>query len=319
MIAAALGALTVIFSLASICVTPSGAKVEIRELCPPELIEETICAVMGCAECFVHETSKCTDRPFSIYYLIVNSCPIQVYRGLIASKSYRRVDDLCSRNWLLFQTFCQVIEKFSIKIAYVEFRSSHDEWLCTTLESNCWLSPRVLIRNFEIYRLADNWSNVDGCAAGADPRPRSINCIVPHRLDAIADRSSLILSRGGQVLVDGDLSVGLLRGGLHQPQLRVNSGDLLRGIFVGIFQRPIENEIGKSREYNSENKQSYGELFTKCALVIIGLFLILCGFKSVSYAVDRSKVGFVLIALFLQSIGVASVLYVIGFFAPFPH
>ena len=86
-----------------------------------------------------------------------------------------------------------------------------------------------------------------------------------------------------------------------------------------IAQSPVENEISKRRKYNSGDKQSYGSLFTNCALVIIGLFLILCGFKSVSYPVDRSKVGFVLLALLLQASGVVSILYVIGFFARFPH
>jgi hypothetical protein len=106
----------------------------------------------------------------------------------------------------------------------------------------------------------------------------------------------------------------------------VRGTKLVGGIFVGVGQRPVEDDVssagenyGKSGENYGKYEEPYRNYFSTCALIVVSLLLSLGAFKSVSYAVYQNKVLFVLFAFCLQAVGVSAILYVIWSFVPFPH
>ena len=90
-------------------------------------------------------------------------------------------------------------------------------------------------------------------------------------------------------------------------------------ILVGISQSVIKNDISGTGEYDGKYEKPDSDFLTTGALVIVALLLTLGTFKSISYAVDRNKMGFILLAFFLQACGVAAILYIVGVFSPFSH
>ena len=71
---------------------------------------------------------------------------------------------------------------------------------------------------------------------------------------------------------------------------------------------PIEDNIGRTREDDSENKEKYCNYLATGTLVVISLLLTLGAFKSVCYAVYRNKVSFILIAFIFQTRAVTAIL-----------
>lgn len=123
-----------------------------------------------------------------------------------------------------------------------------------------------------------NWAACNGyginCArAWPNPSPIAQDGIFARGLCTVTNGSGLVFRGSGEVFGDNYLSIGLCRTGRHQPELRVNSSELLRCVFVRILQRPVEDNVGGTSEDNSEYKQEDSSYFTTGALVVIALLL----------------------------------------------
>jgi len=135
--------------------------------------------------------------------------------------------------------------------------------------------------------------------------PRTL--LVTHFLQLPLHSGNLINSAFPRIPVG---FIGFRDGGNRVRVLNLGGVVSFRDSVISGVYKSMGLESRASSEQDSENKQSYRNLFTKGALVIVGLILTLCAFKSISYAVDRSKISFVLFALVLQAGGVAALLYV---------
>ena len=135
-----------------------------------------------------------------------------------------------------------------------------------------------------------------------------VNCtVVSDGPEDVSARSGVRLSMN---------FVGLLS---SLKELPSKSQKLVGRSLSRVLHSEIENHVGNGAKKDGDKQENYSNYLAKDVLIIIGLFLIVCSFKGISYAVDARWVSIVFLLFFLQAGGVAALLYVVGFFSALSH
>jgi hypothetical protein len=300
----------------SIGVGTARAVIEVRDFRCPCPIEKAECAVMGRPESFVCEAAGNPDNFVAAYDFVVNQRFVDIDSTVGASEPNGRINNLDAWGGLFCFALHQVLSELSGCDAHLVFVKCDDKLIKATHKTGRWLPSGILVSNQESDRISSDWGRFNGGPVWTDPRARAGNNVIASGDNALSSRVGLVLGGRSQILSDGDLCVSLAGTVRHQPELMVQSAELLSGGLMSVSQRRVKNAVGAAGEEDREDEQPYRQFFTKGSIIVVGLLLSLGAFKSISNAVDRRKVSLVGHALLLQAGGLATLLYVAGFFKP---
>lgn len=313
MIGAALGALVIVATVVQMLVGVCSLRTEIeigndRLSC---FIKETEGAVVRSIECKVSKAPSEQYDFISADNLIIDHTFINSDSNVFRSEPISRINNLYSFYWLFHTALYQITSNCRrCDSAFVFFRRD-DRELNIRDEASCGLPSCVLISHQEINSVSRDRGSSNCRAVWPNPSAGISDDIVVSGGDAIPSSRRLILGGLGEVSVDVDLNVSLARALIHQIQLVIETPKLLFSRFPGVLESDVRYPIQQTSKYNREDKQTYRDLLSEGTAIIVGLLLILCAFKCISYAVDRRQFSAILIAFVLQTCGVATLLYVV--------